>query len=144
MKMAVKLGPGLAGPELFNIFERLHASDPLANPINTSPDTTVLTLNEVYEYCTLQKQLSNTPPKRLEHRRHKHSRHSANANIYDYPRQNYHLSQYKPTSKQHVMKEGTHHQHHNVSPCRPPPRLSHSPQTQQSSPVRIPTGTLDA
>ena len=59
----------------------------LANPINTSRGTTNLDDEWIYEYCTKEKH-SNTPLKRLEHRRHDHSRNSANANIYHHLRQN--------------------------------------------------------
>ena len=113
----------------------------LANPIDTSRGTTNLDDEWIYEYCTTQKH-SQTP-------------HSSASNIAGtitvaivpmpiytttFVRTSTRVS--TPTSRS--QKYITHHLHHNVSPRRPPPRLSHWPQTRHSSLARIPTVTRAA
>ena len=88
--------------------------------------------------------LSNIPLKRLEHHRHDHTRNRADADIY-YLRQNYCSTRVSIQLSSLVSRRNRHApSHYDVSPRRPPPCHPHSSQTQQSSPVRIPTGRLTA
>jgi hypothetical protein len=128
---------GVQADELCTLYSNI------ANPIDNSPGTTILMTKGVYEYCTLQKH-SQTPHPTA-------SNIAGTITVAIVPMPIYTTTFVRTNTRQHTNEQTarrekgtTHHRHHNVSPSRPPPYLPHSPQTQQSSPARIPTGTRAA
>ena len=106
----------------------------IANPINTSLDTTIL----MHGYTnTVQSRSTQTP--------HSSASNIAGTIAVAIVQMPIYTTTFVRTGTRvstqhtnwHVAKVGTDHRHHDVSPNRPPLRLSHSPQTRHFSRARI-------